>query len=420
MKKLVVSCLLLMSVFMLAATDFTYTGLLKTRAALFNTLAPSEEGETINYIDSKLAVEMTFSTSDALKAVWKIQVGSRNPRYIDYVEWGNSDQGGGIDTRGINLQTVDAYLDYKCPVTKSEWKVGLQWWGDDHSLVWDDDFAAIMMNKQVWNTNLEMGYAKLVEGHDWEEDDTADTDSDLYLVNFTTKLFNMQNLFRFTERDAIDTPRVNRFEMWMMPNLVATLNELSVDIMGAYYYSSEKSGHTNSGWAFSAKGTLDIKPKFGFDVLMTSGINANDTKKTNEFRTISEWYMNGLTIFGRGSSHEHACVGWGDFGVYNRGQGIMSLVGTVEVPVSTKTTVTGAMGNVTAMTKKFIGEDGDVHQTKGTEMGFEVNVASKTALTPELTLSVQGAYGIPGDYFKFGNEDLDNLYQLNGYIQYSF
>jgi len=47
-----------------------------------------------------------------------------------------------------------------------------------------------------------------------------------------------------------------------------------------------------------------------------------------------------------------------------------------------------------------------------------MNVAAKTAITPELTLSVQGAFGIPGDFYS--SEDLDNLYQLNGYIQYSF
>ncbi|HNX01120.1 MAG TPA: hypothetical protein PKK33_07120, partial [Candidatus Cloacimonadota bacterium] len=74
MKKVLVICLLISATAFLFATDFTYTGFLKTRAAMFNTIPPTDENKTVHYIDSKLSLEMTFATSEALKAVWKVQV----------------------------------------------------------------------------------------------------------------------------------------------------------------------------------------------------------------------------------------------------------------------------------------------------------------------------------------------------------
>jgi hypothetical protein len=421
MKKYLILLILVMGFVWLYATDFTYNGFFITRAALFNNIAPDGFSKTTNYIDSKICVEMTFSTSDILKAVWKVQMGSRNPKYIDYVEWGNSAEGGGIDTRGMNIQTVDAYLDYQCPMTKAEWKIGLQWWGDSHSLVWDDDFAAILGNRQITkDINLEIGYAKLIEGHDWDEDAPTDMDNDLYLLNLSTKVFKMQNLMRFTERDDAEGPHVNRFDLWLMPNFSIEFNPMTIDLTAAYNYSTEKSGITNNGWAISAKGTVNIKPKLGFDVLVTSGNDYSEEKTTTEFKVISEWYLNGLTIFGRGSSHEHANVSWKSFSASNEGQGIMSFVGTVEVPVSKMTTLIGAVGYLSAMTKKYIDDNGDIQETQGTQMGSEINITAKNKLTDELSFVLQGAYGMAGDYYKIEDEDLDNLYQLNGYIQYSF
>ncbi len=422
MKKMLLFLIVLACMLSLYATDFTYTGFFKTRTALFNNIAPEGNSRTTHYLDSKIGVELVFSSSDILKAVWKVQMGSRNPKYIDYVEWGNAAEGGGIDTRGFNIQTVDAYIDFQCPMTKADWKIGLQWWGDDHSLVWDDDFAAIVMNKQITkNSNLELGYAKLVEGHDWDTDAPTDTDNDLYLVNFNTPFINMQNLMRFTERDDVTGPHVNRFDLWLMPNYTLELNPLNLDLMAAYNYSTEKSGITNNGWAFSAKGTIDIKPKLGIDFLMTSGNDYSEDKKTTEFKVISEWYLNGLTIFGRGSSHEHANIGWRSFTASNEGQGILSIVGTAEVPVSQITTMIGAVGYVSAMSKKYLSDDGTtVLEAKSTLMGTEINVTAKNTITEELSFVIQAAYGIPGDYYKNGNQDIDNLYQMNAYIQYTF
>jgi hypothetical protein len=404
MKKALFLLLILTAFTCASALDFVYNGYLATRGALFNDI--SHNSNSYSSIDSRLGLAMEFQTSADLKAIWKVQVG----KGLDgYVQWGNSAEGGGIDTRGINLQTIDAYVDYHHAATNMDWKVGLQYWADHNSLVWDDDFAALITNFHATpNLQLELGYAKLQEGF---LDDSNDTN--LFLLNallFENKA-GLQDLVLVDQSNEITS-------VWLMPYYSFKKDEFSADIQAAWNFTNyHDQDYAEMGYAFSAKGKVELQSTLGFDILITSGNNNKNSKSGTAFHNISEWYTNGLTIFGRGLVHEDAFVGW--FGTNNNDHGLISIVGNMSHQLNNNMRVYADLGGVSAIYQKDRFDDID---RQGKFMGLELNAGLKYIIAPELVLDTMGAIGAPGNFFKVsdGSEANEMLYQLVSKLTFIF
>ncbi len=391
MKKIIVVVLLLglLGASLFAQNGFTVNGKLRTRMALFNGIgdgAPSN-----SWVDSRLRMKFANSFNENAKMVWQVEVGD--------LKWGTSPSAD-LGNDGINVETKHAYMQFKCPNLPINATIGLQAWYDHDSLVLDDDFPAMMFSTKVRNFDLQFGTAKL------EENDIAkDDDLDLFFLNFARgKTFGMQNIIeRSNGGDNLD--------MWFMPYYSLNMNALSLDLKAAYNLGSYKdaaadgSDITNGGYAFALKAKYKTVANIGFDFLYTSGDDGSDAESTTIFNTISEYYVNGLEIFGQGVN-DSVQQGWNGPG--NGDLGLISAVLTASYPLSYMD-VNAAVGVVNSVEDNENGE---------TAMGTEFDLGLSKKLDKNVEFKLVGAYAIPGDGY-FG-DDVDNFYELSSFLRYSF
>lgn len=394
MKKIIVVVLLLglVGATLFAQNGFTVNGKLRTRMALYNGIgdgAPSN-----SWVDSRLRMKFANSFNANAKLVWQVEVGD--------LKWGTSPSAD-LGNDGINVETKHAYMQFKCPNLPINATIGLQAWNDHDSLVLDDDFPAMMFNTKVSNFDIQFGTAKFAE-NDFAKDD----DLDLFFLNFASgKMFGMQNIIRRSNGG-------DNLDMWFMPYYCLNMDALSLDLKAVYNMGSYKaaaadgSDITNGGFAVALKAKYKTVANLGFDFLYTSGDDGSDAKSTTVFNSISEYYVNGLEIFGYGVN-DSVEQGWaGNWDTGNGGLGLMSIVAHASYPLN-NITVNAAAGMVNSVEKNENGK---------TAMGTEFDLGLARKLDKNVEFKLVGAYAIPGDGY-FGDK-VDNLYELSTFLRYSF
>jgi len=383
MKKALMLIVLVVAIASLAAQNFSYSGELRTRGTMYNDV--SVNSKTTSYIDSRLHLTLENKMNENLKAVAMFEIGD--------IVWGDALSGGGLDTRGTNVETANLYVDYLCPVTNMNAKVGLFWWGDHQSLVFDDDWAGISLSKKVLdNYSLEIGLAK-----ETDHKTTNSDNSDVYFAAFTNDNMGVQALYKNYNNG-------NSYDFWLLPYYSTKFNEIDLDaVVGITMGRDDAADVDNFGWAISAKMKMQAMIDLGMNVLITSG---DDQGQEKTFKSLGncEWYFNGLQIFGRGI-HTDANVSWN--GAENGGYGLIQLVLTGSKQMTDMTRVHGAIGMTNTMAKK----------NDETYMGSEVDLGAEMKLYEALHFDIVGAYAIPGDALA---KDIDDLYQLSGVLTYKF
>ena len=411
MKRSVLVLVCLTILVSLVAVDYKVNGDFRTRFTFYKDFNVSSS----SIIDSRAQMQFTLNTSDNAKFVYMLRSGD--------IIWGDNATGGGvgaptIGNHRVNVQTRHAYLDYTCPVTDINVKIGLQPWYDHRSLVLDDDFAAIMLSKDLGNgLNIEGGFAVLEEA---KTTVNKTTDNSLFLLTVSKTMndqFNFGGNVLF-ERGTTAADK-DMMQAWIMPYCTWNMDALSTDVMAAYNYGKVTEGLangddiTNGGVAATLKLGYDLKDagKAGINVLYSTGDDGSDPKSTTSFNTISSYHVNGLEYLGVGINDTYPSF-W--FDANNGGLGIMSIVGTYAYPFNEKFTGKFAAGIVNSVEKRSVnGKD-------ESNMGTEIDLGGSYKLYDSLAFDFCGAYVLPGDYYKVGTDSPDNVYEVSGVLNYGF
>lgn len=403
MRKVMLVGIMMLTVLTLLATNFTMSGDFRTRMSLANVYG---EYENQSLIDSRAQLSFNAEIEKGLNFVYTLRTGD--------VVWGDYSRSW---SNNIDVKTHHAYVQWLCPFTGVDAKVGYQAWYDHMSLVMDDDFPAIIVTKEnvIPNLTLQAGYAALEEQQTMMVNNMiVEADTRFMMLNADHKLndemaWGVNMLFLTKEY----IKEYTEFDMWFMPYFMFNQNGLNLDAMFAYNHGSYAKAYngkdvSNGGMALALKGSFDTQG-FGvpaIDFLYTSGDDGKDPESTSEFHTISNFYMNGLELFGTGVN-DGINAGW--FNPGNGGLGLMSLVFKYSYPVTEKFEAKAALGLISANEEPF--EDAKTDMATEIDLGFNYNIYK------DYSFKCVGAMAMPGEFY---GEDLENLYELSGVLEVKF
>ncbi len=405
MRKVMLVGIMMLTVLSLLATNFTMSGDFRTRMSLANVYG---EYENQSLIDSRAQLSFNAEIEKGLNFVYTLRTGD--------IIWGDFNNNW---SNNIDVKTHHAYVQWLCPITAVDAKVGYQSWYDHMSLVMDDDFPAIIITKEnvIPNLTLQAGYAALEEQLTMTIGGMpVEADSRFMMLNADHKLsetmgWGVNMLFLTSEY----VKEYTNFDMWFMPYFMFNQNGFNLDAMFAYNHGSYVKAYngkdvSNGGMALALKASFDTQG-FGvpaIDFLYTSGDDGEDPESTSEFHSISNYYMNGLEIFGTGIN-DGVCYNW--FSPGNGGLGLMSFVFKYSYPVTEKFEAKAAIGILSSNVDEYNGIE------LKTDMATELNLGFNYNIYKDYTFKTVGAMAMPGEFY---GEDLENIYELSGVLEVKF
>lgn len=362
MKKLVFILLITSVALGLMAIEFEWDGEFRARGALYN----YTNGTPGGHIDNRLQIGVRSEITEDLTLRAKLEFGKTG-------SWGNTiwgDTGGYIGTQDVNIKTSEAYIDYQVNKIKTKFRIGQQYWADHRSLILDDTFSGITAWHELGeDMSVMLGYIKYHEGNTYNRYD----DYQGFVFSFDTENpinSGVQGFFNWNRtRPVFNQDPVMLKDFILMPYASMKLDPVNLD--GVLFFQrwewydviGDKVEAENAiGAAFKADADIDALSLRADLILITD----------NNLVPLSEFYQNGLYIFGIGEHNENLGIWWRTSGDDNY--------------------LAAALGAKYALFDgiKAFANGGMVLKT-----GLEVNGGAEFTLVPEyLNLAIYGAYGI--------------------------
>ncbi len=367
MKKILVLLITVFTFGALLAVDFDFSGELRERAAMYNDSSENDGGR----IDNRMVLNMMSQLDPRLDIAIKLEIGN--------IIWGDPATGGNTSTRGINIETLELYLDLKFPNIDSHLRVGQQYWADHRSLILDDQFSGIVFSmNDFMSYKTDFAFIKHTENNDNLKDDY-----NVFLANFQAEQPYDSGLLALVGRDQ----QAKASNITLMPYVMIPLGMINLDatIFVDYQTSTNQKDRFGFGTALRAEMNMDDLEFYG-DLLAVS---------EDGLTTISPYYQNGLYMFGYGTHHDGVGIYWNDdYSAANNQDGFLSAVVGMKYPLTDDMKVFGALGQVMTF------ED---------SIGSELNAGMEyQVITDTLKVSPFGALGFPN-----GGADMNYLLGAN-------
>lgn len=314
MKKISFILVAVLLVSLLSAIDFEKSGELRTRAAMYNDTSEYDGG----FIDSRFQLRLNANLHPDLQIGTMFEIGN--------IVWG--DFGGFVGQNAVNIKTNNLYVDYMIHALDAKLRFGRQYWADHASLILDDDFNGLMLNKEDFlGFKTDLGFIKANERFNDRKDDY-----NVFLLNMQTEGDLAYGWLASYGKDQVS--RAANFTA--MPYVTANLGEASIDATLFVDYQTQRGLEDRIGYGTSLKAAMGLGDiKLGADLLY-----ANEEGLT----TLSPYYMNGLYLYGYGALHDGVAIHWNDGYSAGNGSGFLSLAGNARMPLSEKMEAFGAAG----------------------------------------------------------------------------
>lgn len=313
MKKVILALVPAILISCLTAVTFSYDGVIRTRAALYNDMNESTDGR----IDNRLRLGMNSELAPKLNFRTRLQFGN--------VTWGDANAGGGINS-AVRITAYELYLDYLIETINTNVRFGQQYWADPMGLIIDGSFSGLIITlNDLIGFKTELGLIKGLEAGNF------DNDNIYFLLNMTTSGRTKLGLFG----SVYHMGNTNDKSVTVMPHVDLKIDPVQIKataFMGAHLNSTEED-QSSFGTAIKAKADLGLF-SLGANVLVVteSGI-----------ATLFPYYLNGLYIYGYGLYHDGVNLYWNTPYSYNTDTAI-SAVGSISIPLNAKCNLFGAAG----------------------------------------------------------------------------
>ncbi len=334
MKKLIVLVAALMLFGLLGAIDLEWMGEFRTRG----TAMYDDNSEHLsNYIDSRFRLEFDANVVNDLDLRTAFEVG-------DFT-WGST-------TASYQVNTNEAYIDYRINSLGANLKIGKQYWADHRGLVFDYYITGAILNMDNlagFKTDFGMMKFPLNNMH-----------STWWMLNLQTEApvaWGITALAGYVDGVKMET-------ISALPYVTLQAGPLNLDINPFldYQYRREEMGMGVAVKANAGLGALEV----GGDLLFAA---------ENGLTTLSSWYQNGLYLYGIGTHHDGVNLYWNNPYEHNT-DAFMSIVGNMKYAVCEQGKLFAAAGLLT-------------------DIGMEVNVGMERTLIPDfLSAAVFAAIGI--------------------------
>lgn len=412
------------------AFENEFHGMYRLRAMMSNyensgggTLA--KDARTLTAFEQRARLQYTAKASDDLKLVTQFEIDSS---WGDGAYTNSRGVGGAMGADTVNLETKHVYLDFNCPLTGANVKVGIQAQSDAYKgVLFNDDVAGVFASKDLGGVKATAGFSRLYDkaGANVNGQKTMD----IYLLDgkfAVSKDLNVGGSYYLVRDDT----NYKHADMHMVGvNAAAKFGMVSGDAYVAYQGGDElnnPAGKDLSAFAaqLAAKVNLDAAGTIRANALYLSGNDGKDANKTNAWQSLTS--LNGAqTALTTASNNYYESK-------------MMLLVRNVYNMDSDKALVYN-LSNVTLLTAGYDAKFSDklgasvnvgygMFNEKGTakakSLGTELNAQVDYKMFTNLTASLQGAYVVLGDGLKYASNTstvkLDNPYLTTVMMNYSF
>ncbi len=424
------------------AMENEFHGMYRLRAMMSNfenagggTLA--KDAPTMTVFEQRARLQYTAKASDDLKLVTHFEIDS---------SWGDAayangrGTGGGMAADTVNLETKNVYLDFNCPLTGANVKVGIQGVNDAYKGVFfTDDMAGIFASKKFGMVTATAGFSRL---YDYAGASAIGRSTDdLYLLDAKfnlSKNLTLGGSYYLVRNDVtaapvtvpVTTPYKKTQDVHMLGvNAAANFGIVSADAFLAYQGGKEIAVTDRDLSAFAGlvavKANLAAAGTLRGAVLYTSGDDGKSTSKSTAWQSLNSssgvntaknvssnsYYDANMLLLMRSKwnmDSDKALVNTTN----NNNHGLTLLALGYDLKFTDKLSVSANAGYA-------------MYSQKGTAtdsaIGTEINAQLDYKMFANLTTSVQVAYVILGDAVKtVAGKTADNPYLTAVMMNYSF
>ncbi len=389
----------------------------------------SDDAHSGFFAEQRARIMYTAKANDNLKLVTHFELDTRfgGLKVTDtkgYKGTYNGNDGGQLDADSLTLETKNVYLDFNCPITGANFKVGMQPWADAYqSLFLLADMTGVIGSKKVDNFTGSLGWFRFddntaaIAAADTTNTGAGEYTADLIVVDGKYALnkditlgasyYNVQN------DSGTTTPN---YELLHMIGLNADMKfgDAVVKPFAAYQFGEKNDTTDISAYMFGATAKVKVGPgSVNLAGYYLSGDN-NNTGDVKSFQTIaaSTTYFNASNMWllqrpGQAINtstsllgNDNTAKGLGSAGVFAGYEGTMD-----------KVFYNANVGYMTTSKKNAAGDK---------SIGTEINAQVGYKVYDNLSASVAGAYAFLGNYFDATAPDADNPYLVNVQLSYAF
>ncbi|HXE96814.1 MAG TPA: hypothetical protein VN642_10435 [Dongiaceae bacterium] len=431
------------------AFENEFHGMYRLRAMMTNfenanagvVLAKDAPATTV--FEQRARIQYIAKASDDLKLVTHFEIDS---------SWGDTAYnngrgfGGAMGADTVNLETKNVYLDYNCPLTGANFKVGIQPQVDAYKgIFFNDDVAGVFASKKIAGVTGTVGFARL---QDYNRTTSAPTTAggiafetanptgkntlDLFLLDgkfAVNKDLTVGGAYYLVKNNPVGVKYKDTLDVHTVgANAAAKFGMISADAFLAYQGGSELavSGRDLSAFAAQAavKANLDKLGTVRGNVLYASGGKATDSKAKawqsltsgDTLATSSNTYYDSKMVLLMRNvvnmDSDKALVQT----INNGNRGVTLVTVGYDAAITDKLGASANIGYAMASQKQAT--------DKSAALGTEINAQLDYKVYSNLTASLTGAYVILGDGKKYATSastvKLDDPYLTSVMFNYAF
>ncbi|MDD2310101.1 MAG: hypothetical protein PHH91_11015 [Desulfuromonadaceae bacterium] len=383
----------------------------------------SDNSSTLTAFEQRARLQYTAKANADLKLVTQFEIDS---------SWGDASYANGRGTGGamgadtVNLETKHVYLDYNCPLTGANFKVGIQAQGDAYKgVLFNDDMGGAFATKKFGAVTAKAGFARMYDNAGANV--TGQNTGDLYLLDAkyaVSKDLSVGGSYYLVHNDTLNLNAANMHMVGV--NAAAKFGIVNADAFVAYQGGTElysAVGKDLSAFAaqLNAQVNLDKAGTVRANVLYLSGDDGKDAKNTNEWQSLKS----GTTQTSASNNYYGSKMKLLVRNAYN--------MDTDKALVFQLTNLTILTAGYDAKINDKLGASVNVgyamFNEKGTRdsasIGTELNGQLDYKMFSNLTASLEAAYVVLGDAYKgtggaVANKLPDNPYMTSVMMNYSF
>ncbi|MRR37095.1 hypothetical protein EG829_21025 [bacterium] len=359
---------------------------------------------TDTYIAQRARLMYIAKANDDLKLVTHFEIDSR---------WGDAsynaggrNRGGAIGADSVNLETKSVYLDFNCPITGANVKVGMQPYDDAFKgVLFGADMAGLLASRSFGSLDASAGFFRFNDsGLPGKKARDMVAATAKYAV---TKDIKVGGAYYFIDDDRSapndyvnqeqgDTNTVHNLGI----NAEANLGPVTVDGFFLYQFGTLRSPVGRHVSAFA--GNVGARGKCGpgtarAEFLYVSG-DTGAGSTTNAFQSVDDehgFYNGNMQLLFRDAyamTIDNAVV----YTSNNMDQGVIAGFIGYDLPITSKLSSSFNAGFASVAKEN---RNTTLDTSNGKYIGTEVNASVDYKLFDNMTASVRGAYVILGDYY---------------------
>ena len=427
--KIVVAALAVAALAAPAFADSTVSGYYRMQMMTDNLKGnPAKDKASESQIDQRLRMMYKNTLNEYVYFVYYAEIDT---------PWGQPSKGsigggGQAGADGVNVETKNAYLDFKIPNSIFSFRTGIQGFADRfEGTVINDDWAGVLANLAIAPTfNTTLGYFK---GN--ENDTTKWDDKDLYAVQTNFKLSDSFSLMADgywlsdnstnlnTLPDATRTKANDLYILGVAAN--AKMAGMGLNAWLAYQFGTKDYDAAATGDqdynALGGSAKLTMKAGPAAIGVRATAFSSNDKADKISWQGgigVYEFPGENLSIFFADAYYNNTAGGRHAMtDAVQKGFGLFALNATADLALPGNLYLKSGAGYFMSLKDK-VGAD----EREAKSLGFELAARVGTKVAEKVDVSLNGAYALVGDFYKAkgSSADPDNMYKVNMMVNVGF